>query len=226
MGIRVSIRGSVGTAYRNAVPTDPYIKIIRNGSKIMELRYKTFVIRDSSLFIPMALSQFSKAFNCNELKKGYFPHKFNLPANWNYIGPYPEASMYQPEFMTREKKLDFEKFYRHAKNHENEKPFNFKKDFEEYCWSDVLLLCDGCLQYSRLSRENSKLNDADKGYDPLVNCITLASACNNLYRRNYMPKDTIATLPPCGYNPKANLSRACELWLKYYSERHNIRSNY
>jgi hypothetical protein len=42
--------------YRNAIPTDPYIKIIRNGTKIMELRYKTFVIRDSSLFIPMSLS--------------------------------------------------------------------------------------------------------------------------------------------------------------------------
>ena len=36
----------------------------------MELRYKSFIIRDSACFISMPLAQFSKAFNCVELKKG------------------------------------------------------------------------------------------------------------------------------------------------------------
>jgi hypothetical protein len=126
--------------------------------------------------------------------------------------------------MTLEKKKEFEEWYKYVKNRENEKPFNFKEDFESYCESDILLLKEGCLRFSKLCRENSKLNEEDPGFDPLVNCITLASACNTLYRRNYMPADTIATLPASGYNPKQNQSRACALWLKYVSEKRNIKS--
>jgi hypothetical protein len=126
--------------------------------------------------------------------------------------------------MTLEKRLEFEQWYKYVKTREKETPFNFRKDFEAYCESDVLLLQAGCLKFSQLCRENSKLNSADPGFDPLVNCITFASACNTLYRRNYMPADTIATLPACGYNPKQNQSRACALWLKYVSEKRNIKS--
>jgi hypothetical protein len=122
--------------------------------------------------------------------------------------------------MSREKKDDFELFY--TVMTQQRKIFNFKKEFEDYCWSDVMLLTEGCMKYSKLSRENSKLNESDVGYDPLVNCVTLASACNKLYRRNYMPSDMIATLPSCGFNPKSNLSKSCELWLKWVSESQKI----
>ncbi len=76
--------------------------------------------------------------------------------------------------MTVEKKLEFEKWYNYVKSRENEKPFNFKEDFEAYCESDVALLQAGCMKFSQLCRENSKLNKADPGFDPLVHCITLA----------------------------------------------------
>ena len=49
---------------------DPKIKVITNGSKILELKFKSITIRDSACFIPMPLAQFSKAFNIPELKKG------------------------------------------------------------------------------------------------------------------------------------------------------------
>ncbi len=49
---------------------DPKIKVITNGTKILEIRYKSITIRDSACFIPMPLAQFSKAFNITELKKG------------------------------------------------------------------------------------------------------------------------------------------------------------
>ncbi len=153
---------------------------------------------------------------------GFFPFKFNKPENWNYIGPYVDASYYQPEFMTRQKKIEFEKFYSIQKN--RNAVFNFKLDYEAYCWSDVLLLAESCLRFSKLSRDSSMINGV--GFDPLVNCLTLASACNTLYRRNYMPENKIATLPPCGFNPKSNSSRSCELWLKFYSEANNVHSKF
>jgi hypothetical protein len=86
--------------YKTALPTDPQINVITNGTKIMELKCAGFIIRDSACFIPMPLAQFPAAFGIREMKKGYFPYKFCKPENFNYVGPYPDASYYQPEFMT------------------------------------------------------------------------------------------------------------------------------
>jgi hypothetical protein len=145
---------------------------------------------------------------------------FNKPENWDYVGPIPAVEYYQPQFMSKEKKLDFEQF--HRVHTARKTVFNFKQEFEDYCWSDCLLLEAGCLKFSKLARESSKLNENDPGFDPLVNCITLASACNMLYRRNYMPHDKIATLPHLGYNPRANISKICELWLKFLMHKNKI----
>ncbi len=206
--------------YKTALPTDPQINVITNGTKIMELKCAGFIIRDSACFIPMPLSQFPAAFGIKELKKGYFPYKFCKPENFNYVGPYPDASYYQPEYMTRENKQDFEQFYKVMTNRNT--VFDFKAEYEAYCLSDVLLLAAGCLTFAKLYRENSLIDGV--GFDPLVNCLTLASACNALFRRNYMPENMIATLPHSGFDPKSNMSRECTLWLRYYSERNNIHS--
>jgi hypothetical protein len=91
------------------------INVITNGTKIMELKYVSFTIRDSALFLPMPLSQFPAAFNLTELKKGnvqniypslspsyksilnrlgLFPFKFNKRENWNFIGPFVDTAYY------------------------------------------------------------------------------------------------------------------------------------
>jgi hypothetical protein len=41
-------------------------------------------IIDSINFIPINLSKMPKTFGLSELKKEYFPHFFNTPANQNY----------------------------------------------------------------------------------------------------------------------------------------------
>jgi hypothetical protein len=58
--------------YNNTLPNDPKISVITNGAKILEIRYKTFIIRDSACFLPMPLAQFPKAFNLKEMKKGNY----------------------------------------------------------------------------------------------------------------------------------------------------------
>ena len=35
-----------------------------------------------------------------KLKKGYFCHKFNIPQNQLYVGPYPAKDYYMPEVMS------------------------------------------------------------------------------------------------------------------------------
>ena len=204
---------------KRVVPCDTKIVTNVNGTKILYLKFRDIEIKDSSLFIPMRLDQFSKAFGIKELKKGFFPHEFNLPQNENYIGPYPDKSFYGYQFMSLEKKKEFDVFYESVKN----KTFNFQQEFHDYCWSDVQLLTQGCIIFSRLNRGDTKRNDSDEGICPFQVKTTLASFCNFLYIRNFMTPNTLPLLPAYGYNPKANMSRECELWIKYLSYRDNIQ---
>ena len=79
---------------------------IYNRTKIMYMSVKEFGIRfiDSINFVNQALETFPKTFGLKELKKGYFPHLFNLPANQDYIGPIPLKHYYDPDHMKPEKR--------------------------------------------------------------------------------------------------------------------------
>ena len=203
---------------KNKMMHENKLSCIMNGTKIQGMFFRNIVIKDSSLFIPTKLENFPKMFGLKELKKGYFPHSFNKPENFNYIGPYPAKEYYGYSLMTREKQIDFDKFYDQVKD----KTFDFNKEIHEYCWSDVNLLTEGCLIYSRESRLSSKLNDEDEGLCPFVEKLTLASTCHYLYRRNFMKSNTISCLPASGYNPRTRCSKRCDIWLKYISEKENI----
>jgi hypothetical protein len=66
--------------------------IINVGNKILQLEVKDdYNIRfiDSLSFTLIPLREFPKTFGISELKKGYFPYKFNTTDNWNYIGNTP-----------------------------------------------------------------------------------------------------------------------------------------
>ncbi|XP_028405740.1 uncharacterized protein LOC114528308 [Dendronephthya gigantea] len=55
--------------------------------------------------------------------------------------------------------------------------------------------------------------------DPFDQCLTIASACNLVYRTNFLKEDTIAIIPPHGYHPKDKHSILALKWLPYYSEK-------
>ena len=166
----------------------------------------------------MPLANFPKTFGLNEMKKGFFPHKFNTPENQSYIGPFPAASFYQSEFFSVKKKQEFDQWY--EKNKENE--FNFRKEFEEYCCSDVCLLTEGCLAFRKINMEQSQTKEKPLGVDPFQVAFTLASLCNYLFRSFHMESETIGIIPENGYNPQQKTSMKCQLWLKYESEKSGI----
>ena len=56
---------------------DDIPKVLMNGSKIFCLDFRNIRLIDSLSFLPMPLEKFSKTFEINELKKGFFPHAFN-----------------------------------------------------------------------------------------------------------------------------------------------------
>ena len=69
-----------------------HINQIRNGNKVLQLtcfkKYSVSFINSMS-FSPMKLAKFPKTLGLTELKKGYFPHIFNLDENQHYVGPLP-----------------------------------------------------------------------------------------------------------------------------------------
>ena len=136
----------------------------------------------------MPLSAFPKTFGLTELKKGYFPHLFNTPANQDYVGPIPDKEFYMPESMSVSSHKDFEKW--HDKESAEDAVFDFQKELLEYCESDVKLLKEGCLTFKRLFEKATK-------FDPFSH-ITIASACNRDLQ-NRMEANTIASEPLHGW---------------------------
>ena len=59
-----------------------------------------------------ALKNLPKMFGfAKECKKGDFPHKFNNPENYNYIGPMPDLKYYDIDRMKEDTRGDFITWY-------------------------------------------------------------------------------------------------------------------
>ncbi|CAF0964145.1 unnamed protein product [Brachionus calyciflorus] len=117
------------------LPTDTMPHILLSGTKVLSIKFRKLKLIDSYSFLSCPLSEFLNTFNLQDMI-GYFPHKFNLPENQNYIGDYPDISYYGSEFFSQKKKKDFENWYETVKND----CFTFREQFHAYCWSDVMLL--------------------------------------------------------------------------------------
>ena len=120
---------------------------------------------DSLNFFPMGLAELPKAFNLTELKKGFFPHKFNRPENQDYIGSIPEPWNFDPDQMRVEKREEFYQWYNAQKV--LGKDYNFKEELAAYCQSDVDILMRSCLKFEK---EVEDLTEIRCGYN---DCIIL-----------------------------------------------------
>ena len=168
--------------------------VIMRGTKVLSLTVDMFNIRfvDSLNFIPMKLANFPKTFGIEELAKGYFPHLFNKKENESYVGPIPPAPYYNPNGMNPKDRETFMAW--HTTKKESNYVFNFQEGIVTYCRSDVDILRRCCLEFRELFHNVTDI-------DPFTT-LTIASACHLVYRTNYLPKDTIAIIPPLGYCPK------------------------
>ena len=185
-------------------------EVVSNGLKIMSLSVGDLKFIDSCNFLPMALSALPKAFGLRELRKGYFPHRFNTVENQSYVGAYPDVSYYAPEHMTKSSRAAFEVWH-HSKSNE---VFDMQSELEAYCESDVDILQRACGVFRKLFREYS-------GLEPFRNSLTISSACNRVYRTNFLKKEEIALIPAKGHW-RGNQSSIALCWLTRESERLNI----
>ena len=181
------------------------VEQLRNGCKLLEVKHDRIRFIDSLSFFQMPLSAFPKTFGLTELKKGYFPHKFNIPEHQTYVGIVPALDYYMPETMSPEGKQALEKW--HQEQRANNMVFDFQKELVEYCESDVRLLKQGCLTFKRLF-------EAQAGFNPFDH-ITIASACNMDLRMNRMIPNSIASEPTLGWKNRINHSNVSIEWLTW-----------
>lgn len=166
-------------------------------------------------FFRMALSNFPETFRINELKKGFFPHFFNIQENQKYAGYMPDKYYYDLDGMSPARKEEILRWY-------DDKVFqryvfNFQDELLTYSQSDVRLLKQGCMTFQ------SQFKDI-VNFNPIKECITIASACNVAYQKKWMPAHKITVEPVRGWRPKHNQSHAALKWL-YWEENKPVKSD-
>ncbi|XP_071110601.1 uncharacterized protein [Haliotis cracherodii] len=183
---------------------------IRHGQHILQMTLGRLCFEDSLNFIPYPLKAFPKSFGLKEMKKGYFPHFFNTRVNQTYRGPYPPAVTYDPDGMSPAERSAFLQW--HTQKVQEGALFDLQEELLAYCQSDVDILRRGCADF----RQNAIHS---VGMDPFVEVMTAAAFTMKSFRKHDLKPNTIAILPPQGYQPKRNYSQACMHWLHSLMER-------
>ena len=184
------------------------------GAKVLSFKSGPLKFIDSLSFLPMPLAAFSNTFNLTELKKGFFPHLFNLPHHQNYVGRIPDLEFYDPDGMLPHKKEELLRWHSHQV--QANVPFDFKHEMIEYCKSDVALLKAGCINFQQEFESHA-------GFNPMQTCITIASACNKYWRMHHLEPNTIAVEPLRGWRgAHVNQSLKALQWL-YLKEKEIVK---
>jgi len=184
------------------------------GAKVLCFQSGVLTFKDSLCFLSYSLAAFPKTFDLTELKKGYFPHQFNTPENQDYRGRIPDKEFYDPENMKEKEKKAFDTWHTEQVRRCDEEGyvFDFKKELEDYCKSDVALLKGGCEAFTE-----QFCKEAD--FNPFEKCMTIASACNLYWRRSIepgSPASKIAVRPLRGWRgAQVNQSLVALQWLAY-----------
>ena len=178
------------------------------GAKVLSFVSGALIFKDSLCFLPMPLASFPATFNLVELKKGFFPHAFNTPSHQSYRGPIPDLHYYDPDGMSPAKKDELTRW--HAEQVRRQVVFDFQKELEEYCKSDVDILQNGCEKFCEEFKSKA-------GFNPFETCSTIASACNLYWRKHHLHDDSpIAVQPPQGWHgARVNQSWVALQWLAY-----------
>ena len=183
--------------------------MIQNGRKILCLEACGLKFIDSLNFFNTSLAKLPKIFGLSELSKGYFPHLFSTQENQQYCGIVPDVQFYDPDGMKPDKREEFMAWY------DTQTHFNFQEDLLKYCISDVDILQRCCGRFRSLFLEHTQ------DIEPFTTSVTIASACNKVYRSLYLKPEEIAVIPTHGYNyDKQSVIALC--WMDWMAQQNQV----
>uniref|UniRef100_A0A1I8ILM5 DNA-directed DNA polymerase n=1 Tax=Macrostomum lignano TaxID=282301 RepID=A0A1I8ILM5_9PLAT len=160
-------------------------QVIFQNSRLMYMKCDKITFKDSLNFIPIGLAQFPKALGLGtQLTKGDFPHVFNQPQNWGYVGPYCSIDMYGGK-----KNKQHDSIADWLAKQEG-RVFNFNKEYLDYCLQDTLILREGCLKYTRLIKDICGLD----AFVPIQHHCGLGHGC--IHHQVYGAQHSWGDFPP------------------------------
>ena len=187
--------------------------VIRTGTKLITIGCGSAIrFIDSLNFIQLPVSRFPAVFKL-EGCKGYFPHFFNTSGNKNYIGPIPKKHFYGQNSMLPGEREKFIRWY--DQQVQNNAEFRMWEEIKKYCIADVDLLRRGCIKFCECFLSANRV-------DPLLESLIIASACNLVFRRNFLRQNSIGILPRNGYRRADNQSKVAIEWLSWMAHAGNI----
>ncbi|KAL3100286.1 hypothetical protein niasHT_020888 [Heterodera trifolii] len=171
--------------------------VVMNGLKIYEFRvqhsrqHSMLIWRDSCLIMPVALAELKKTFNLDCEDKPFFPYAFNTREHYSVrLQHLPDEKEYDSGSMKADKCEKFQKWY----NENKETPFYLPDELRTYCQNDTEILLKALLKFRHLL-----MHDITKGFDVLPISCTIASACMNIFKAQFMEEKQLAIVPELGY---------------------------
>ena len=92
--------------------------------------------------------------------------------------------------MTREWRQEFDEWY--AEQIANDIPFDYFQAITSYCSQDVRILRLAAMEFQKVMIRIGKV-------DPYECCLTLAHLCSVVFRKLFLPPDTLAIIPHDGF---------------------------
>lgn len=192
-------------------------EVIKSGGSLLLIQLPDLGIRfvDSINFLNTALHELPTMFGrSEEFGKGFFPYRQNHPKNYGYRGPLPPPEDYGAEWMGKQRRAEFDQWYSEKQRDPNY-VFDLDRELRFYCRMDVTVLRECCEQFRKLFFEQTSV-------DPFQS-VTIASACNVVFRKLFLKPNTIAIVPSNGYAGRDRQSLIAKKWLIWEEHRRSIK---
>jgi len=194
---------------------------IFRSSKVLSMFMGKSSVRflDTLLHVSMALARLPAAYNFEDVvQKGRFPILLATRENREYNGDFPDMAYFDPDHMGKKQFVQFERWYDAERQKYIDDPtlrYDIQQEMLTYCEADVEVLRMGFERFRQTYRE------VFDNIDPAA-FITLPSYINYCYRALAMPIDSIAVLPPKGFDPLRCQSNIAVAWLEWEAKSRGL----
>lgn len=190
-------------------------KLIMRENQVISMIIGNLKFLDSMMFLPMALSKLPETLELGPgVAKGYCAYLFNTAKNMNYIGDIPAIEFFDIGSMNCKNREKFIMW--HAQQVSQKVIYNHREALISYCIDDVSILRKSCMKFKELLMQEGNIN-------PLLECISLASSCSLIFRRNYLTDFTLGILPITNYRMSNQQSKIAIQWLLWEERERNVK---
>jgi DNA polymerase type B, organellar and viral len=167
---------------------------------------------DFCAFVNTSLSSLCSAFGLDaNLAKGFFPHSFNKAENYEWSGcQLPDIGYWDVDNQTESTRNAIIRWHaqENATMRRTKRRLDFYTWINSYCKNDCVILWLAALAFKDFFVEQN--------VSPFTESVTIASLTQLLFRRNFMPENTICMIKSTSKGAQSKLGL---MWLQYMEER-------